>query len=116
MSRSPRAASPHLVSQSLCSALPLGYSHEVSSEWKTFARLILEATYEATLLAAAENAARHQGAPVYLTLVGGGVFGNRQEWIRDAMQRAFRRLEGVALDVRIVHYREVGAVFRRPWS
>lgn len=102
-----RGNSGHLVSQSFCSALPLRYSDTVSDEWKSFARLILEATYEATLLAAAENAARNDGAPVYLTLVGGGVFGNDPAWIAHAMRRAFERLANIALDVRIVHYRRV---------
>ena len=108
-----RAAPPHLVSQSFCSALPLSYGVS-SDEWSRFARLILEATYEATLLAAAENAARGRSATVFLTLVGGGVFGNRDEWIRAAMRRALKLLTDVALDVRIVHYRAVGASYRGP--
>ncbi|MCY4646762.1 MAG: hypothetical protein OXE73_07810 [Gammaproteobacteria bacterium] len=62
-----RSRSHHLVSQSLCSALPLSYSSASSLEWESFARLILEAAYEGTLLAAVENAGRNPGAPVYLT-------------------------------------------------
>ena len=108
-----RAESGHLVSQSLCSALPLGHTRGVSPEWRAFARLILEATYEATLLAGAENAVRNRGAPVYLTLVGGGVFGNRHGWIRDAMERAFGCVGEVVLDVRIVHYRGVNPLYER---
>ena len=107
-----QSPSRHLVSQALCSALPISYSDVGSPEWESFARLILEATYEGTLLAAAENADHNPAAPVYLTQVGGGAFGNRPEWIVNAMERAFHRLGDSGLDVRIVHYRRVGDRFR----
>ena len=81
-----QSRSRHLVSQALCSALPISYSDVSSSEWESFARLILEAAYEGTLLAAAENADHNPAAPGYLTQVGGGAFGNRPEWIVDAME------------------------------
>ena len=71
-----------------------------SPEWESFARLILEAAYESTLLAAVENAGRIPGAPVYLTQLGGGAFGNRTAWIVAAMERAFHRLADSGLDVR----------------
>lgn len=107
-----RSPSRHLVSQAFCSALPLSYSSSSSPEWESFARLILEATYEGTLLAAAENAERNPGAPLYLTRVGGGAFGNRTGWIVGAMERAFHRLAETGLDVRIVHYSGVRDRFR----
>lgn len=47
----------------------------------------VEAAYEGTLLAAAENADRNKGAPGYLTQAGGGAFGNRPEWSAGAMER-----------------------------
>ena len=76
--------------------------------WAPFASLVLEASYEATLLAALEACARHGGAGganrVYLTLLGGGVFGNRLEWIVRAIRRACAGLRGVALNVHIVSY------------
>ena len=102
-----RSPTRHLVSQVFCSALPLSYSSSSSPEWESFARLILEATYEGTLLAAAENAERNPSAPVYLTKVGGGVFRNPNGWIVAAMDRAFQRLAETGLDVRIVHYSRV---------
>ena len=107
-----RATPPHLVSQSFCSALPLGDSQATSDEWESFARLILEATYEATLLAAVENVARTGNPTVYLTLVGGGVFGNRHEWIHHAIRRALDRLSDTALDIRIVHYSHITPLYR----
>ena len=41
----------------------------------------------------------------YLTLLGGGVFGNRMEWIVDAIQYAMEKCTDFGLDVRIVSYR-----------
>ena len=101
-----RACPSHRISQCFCSALPLGrYARATSEEWESFAQLILEATYEATLLAGAENAASTGNSVVFLTKVGGGVFGNRYSWIRAAMCRAFGLVADTGLDVRIVHFR-----------
>ena len=107
-----RSQSRHLVSQAFCSALPLSYSSAGSPEWESFARLILEAAYESTLLVAVENARRIPGTPVYLTQLGGGAFGNRTAWIVAAMERAFHRLADSGLDVRIVHYSGIRDRFR----
>jgi hypothetical protein len=99
-----------VVSQAFCSALPVAYGGPIPVNlWEPFARLVLDATYEATLLAGARNAARGASNIVLLTLVGGGVFGNREEWILDAMRRALRRVQDIALDVRIVSYHEPSA-------
>ena len=51
----------HLVSQAFCSALPVSYSNIPSERWKSFAVLVLEGAYEATLWAAVVNA-RHSGS------------------------------------------------------
>jgi hypothetical protein len=45
-----------LVSQAFCSTLPVAYSQQAPRYWERFARLVLEAAYEATLWAAALNA------------------------------------------------------------
>ena len=60
------------VSQAYCSALPVAYSHVAADRWEPFARLVLEATYEATLYAALINMEMRGSNIVYLTLVGGG--------------------------------------------
>ncbi|TWU10153.1 hypothetical protein Poly21_51220 [Allorhodopirellula heiligendammensis] len=49
--------------------------------WTDFAKLILDAAYEATLLAAVLNASRTGVNVIYLTMLGGGVFGNEDAWI-----------------------------------
>lgn len=88
----------HAVTQVYGSALPVAYGAPAASLWEPFARLILEASYEATL----RLARIWQAEPVYLTLLGGGVFGNDNAWIADAMVAAVERVGG--LDVRIVSY------------
>ncbi|MFZ4549371.1 MAG: hypothetical protein ACOYN4_18135, partial [Bacteroidales bacterium] len=93
-----------LVSQAYCSALPVRYSPIHSDYWQEFACLVLEATYEATFYAALENFAKTGIDKVYLTLVGGGAFGNKEEWILDALRKAVSKFSDSPLDVRIVSY------------
>lgn len=99
------------VSQAYCSALSVSYNRDSDPElWQPFARLVLEAAYEATLLAGVINAARPGGRnSVYLTLLGGGAFGNQREWILDAIRRALESVRGQALDVWLVSYGSVPA-------
>ena len=100
------APGPHrpLVSQAFCSALPLSYGKLPPADWKPFASLVLEAAYEATLLAAVLNKQRGGPNTVFLTLLGGGAFGNPQEWIIAAIRRAFNVMANFDLDVRLVSY------------
>lgn len=92
-----------LISQSLCSALPVAYSVR-SRYWPPFAKLVLEAAYEATLWAAVLNAQRRQSNVVFLTLLGGGAFGNEPDWIYGAMRRSLQLVREFDLDVRVVSY------------
>jgi hypothetical protein len=94
-----------LVSQAYCSALPVAYSNLPAHLWKAFAGLVLEAAYESTLWAAVENARRGASNIVLLTRLGGGAFGNDDEWIHAAMRRALKLATGFDLDVRLVSYR-----------
>ncbi len=96
----------HLVSQAYCSALPVAYSPHDGRLWSSFARLVLEASYEATLCAALINAANTGNRRVFLTLLGGGAFGNHEDWILSAVERSLRRVRESALDVALVSYRE----------
>lgn len=91
----------HTVSQVYGSALPVAYCRHPQALWEPFARLILEASYDATLSAAAHNAS----PVVYLTLLGGGAFGNAVNWIVEAMEWALRRHARSGLEVAIVSYR-----------
>lgn len=96
---------PHpVVSQAFCSALPVAYSDVPRSYWEPFARLVLEAAYEATMWAAVLNAQRGASNLALLTFLGGGAFGNEDRWIDDAMRRALRMMLVFDLDVRLVSY------------
>lgn len=92
------------VSQIYCSALPVGYSQIESFYWEYFARIILEALYEATLYAGMVNMEKNNSDLVYLTLVGGGVFGNEEYWILESMQKAIEKFKNVPLNIKIVSY------------
>lgn len=96
----------HTVTQVFCSALPVAYSDVPPLHWEPFARLILEAAYEATLLVALQNRLDGGAATVLLTRLGGGAFGNPSTWIDDAIARALAVAKGAGLDVRLVQ-REV---------
>ncbi len=103
---------PTNVSQAFCSAISCGYSQVGLDHWAPLATLVLDAAYEATLLAALLSAEQPGVTPVgprkvWLTFLGGGAFGNRTEWIGGAIGRALARVEGTALDVRIAHYHRV---------
>ena len=94
----------HQVSQAYCSALPVAYSPVSAELWSQFARLILEASYEATICAAILNAQVHGNNQLFLTLLGGGAFGNVTSWIVESIARALLLYQNVDLDVAIVSY------------
>lgn len=98
------AGATHTVSQAYCSALPVAYSPHASELWEPFARLVLEAAYEATFAAAVLNRERTGCSRVYLTLLGGGAFGNCSAWILDAIRRAIELYYDSALEVYFVSY------------
>ena len=93
-----------LVSQVFCSAMPVSYSGLEPRAWAPLARLVLEAAYEATMLAAVLNAARGASQRLLLTRLGGGAFGNDDGWIDGAILRALGLASGYDLDVAIVSY------------
>jgi hypothetical protein len=105
---------PHLVTQVFCSACPVSYSanhggsdvwkhmnekekKKIQSQWVSLARLVLEATYEATMCAAVINAHLHGHQAgsnrVFLTRVGAGVFGNADEWVDAAINSALEKFK-----------------------
>jgi hypothetical protein len=94
----------HTVTQAYCSALPVSYSTLSADLWSGFAVLVLEAAYEATLGAAVLNCLQSGSRRLFLTLLGGGAFGNRTEWIISAIDRALRRYASFELHVSVVSY------------
>lgn len=103
----------HLVTQAYCSALPVAYSALTARLWERFAKLILEAAYEATFAAAVLNASKTGNNLVYLTLLGGGAFGNDQVWILDAIRRVCRLFQHSDLAVKIVSYKNANPSIRQ---
>ena len=96
--------STNIVSQAYCSAVPVSYSEHSTELWSRFAILILEAAYEATICAAIDNANHTGNNRVFLTLLGGGAFGNDTAWILGAIHRAVTRYADCGLDIAIVSY------------
>lgn len=92
------------VSQAFCSALPVAYGRVPPAHWQPFASLVLEAAYEATMWATLLNAQRGASNVVFLTLLGGGAFGNDRNWIQAAVRRALEMMRPFALEVRLVSY------------
>jgi hypothetical protein len=98
------ASCQHRVTQAYCSALPVAYCAFEPPQWERFASLVLDAAYEATLAAAVVNAATTGNNTVFLTLLGGGAFGNDTTWITRAILRAVQIYRDVGLKVMIVSY------------
>ena len=97
-----RGDDPPVVTQVYCSALPIAYSGIPADAWEPFARLVLDAAYEATLLSAAEQAWRGGSPTVLLTRLGGGAFGNPDGWIDAAISRGLAQVGRDGLDVQLV--------------
>ena len=96
--------SSHTVSQAYCSALPVAYSNHDAQLWEQFAKLILESSYEATICAAILNSRSTGNQRLFLTLLGGGAFGNAAGWIIEGIRRALDLYRHFALDVAIVSF------------
>jgi hypothetical protein len=94
----------HAVTQVYCSALPVAYTSHATAAWEPFARLVLDAAYEATLATALLNAEETGNGELYLTLLGGGAFGNPVAWILNSIRRATRVYASESLHVHVVSY------------
>ena len=90
----------------------MAYNRASSFDWAPLACLVLQASYEATLLAAVLNAQATGNPRVYLTAVGGGAFGNQREWIVQAMHRALLTVRHWPLQVHIVNYQSIHPAFQ----
>lgn len=100
-----------VVTQCFCSAISCGYSHGALDKWEMIAANVLKASYKATLWATVLNAERHgwttASRTVFLTMVGGGVFGNLPAWINQAIASACHELRQSGLIVHVVHFRNI---------
>lgn len=96
--------SQHLVTQIYCSALPVAYTDLAEEAWEPLARIILEGAYEATFWGALMQYQETGNRNLYLTILGGGAFGNPLEWIIDAIDRSLRLFSQSGLCVKMVSY------------
>jgi hypothetical protein len=128
------------VTQAYCSALSCAYSGMHNTHWEPLARLVLEANYESTLWAAVihhlegraarlartqkitsagvtpeQGPSRQCSNQVFLTFLGGGVFGNNPEWIGDAIGRAIAVLAAhkAPIEVNIAHFRSISRQYEK---
>jgi len=101
------------VTHCLSSAVPVTYNAGSTRmrDWEPLARIILKASYECVFHTAILNMMRHNGEggshKIFLTLVGGGVFGNRGSWIKDAIMHCCTRFKNFGLEVFLVYYGKV---------
>jgi hypothetical protein len=103
----------HLVSQAYCSALPVSYSGHAPHQWEPFASLVLESSYEATICAGILNSRSTGNRTLFLTLLGGGAFGNANQWIIGGIDRALKLYQHVDMDVAIVSYGSSNQLIRQ---
>ncbi len=66
--------------------------------------LILEASYEGVICAGILNYIKTGNNKIYLTLLGGGAFGNEREWIINAIARVLDIHKKANFQVFIVSY------------
>ncbi|UQB43164.1 hypothetical protein JX580_04615 [Thiomicrospira microaerophila] len=104
----------HHVTQVYCSALPIAYHPFMADDWTPFAQLVLDAAYEATFHVALHNAQRTGNSTLYLSLLGGGAFGNPTDWILDAIDKSLVRFENRGLDILFVSYGSANPTLT-PW-
>ncbi|KKR96862.1 MAG: hypothetical protein UU47_C0006G0023 [candidate division TM6 bacterium GW2011_GWE2_41_16] len=76
--------------------------------WDDMARMLLHAAYEGTVRAAYVSGC----SKLYLTLVGGGVFNNRIDWIVDSIERVMPLIRESGMEVTLVIYNGVDVSVR----
>ena len=91
----------HLINQVYASACSVSCSESEEGLWEPLATFVLEAAYEATLRWAFINA---NDKPVFLTQVGGGVFGNDMAWVKKAIDYACKEVGRSGLTVYEIGY------------
>lgn len=94
----------HCVSQVYCSALPLAYLNFKDELWQPFAKMVLETAYEATFHHALLERKRTGNRRIFLTLLGGGAFGNPIGWVIQAIEKALNQFANCDLEIIFVSY------------
>jgi hypothetical protein len=73
------------------------YPSTQKETWKSFACMVLEASYEACMLAAVHRMMRNKkgSTKVVISHLGGKAFGNDQDWVFTAINRAIQRTKAL---------------------
>lgn len=97
----------HRVCQVHAAAAPVAFTKQVrAKEWQPFACALLEAAFDAVLLAATLLAAKRKSrVQVFLTPMGSGDMGNRLNWVISAIDKALTTHAAAPLDVMLVHFK-----------
>lgn len=101
----------HRVTQVFCSALPISYWRDkgidisYTKQHHRLAIAVLRGAFKATLAVAAlrANTLKKERVKVYLSALGGGVFGTDPRWISQALTSALYEFRRAPLDVTLVH-------------
>jgi hypothetical protein len=95
------------VTQVYCSAVSCNYTSISKDLWQPLAEIILQAQYEGTIWTATLNYLRGGTNKLFMTFLGGGAFGNKEEWIEKGMRRALHIAEEyqTGLDIKICHFK-----------
>jgi hypothetical protein len=106
-----------LVSQIFCSAIPVSYNDRSIPQdlWEPLAKLLLEAQYEATLLLTwLLKESKNSSGSVFLTFLGNGAFGNKPEWIAEAINNSIKKVRDLGLDItiNICHYKIINEYYK----
>ena len=97
------------VTQVYCSAVGCNYTSIPKNSWQPIAEIILQSQYEGAIWSAVLNYLRGGTNKLFLTFIGGGVFGNKNEWIGRSISRALNiaKKYNTGLDIIICHYKHI---------
>lgn len=102
------ASGDQIVHHVYCAALDFSGSVPHNLLYDTIGKAILRASYKISILSAWENSVKYPdlagSKKLYLTLLGGGVFGNPHEWICDAVLENEQLIVESGLEVYLIFY------------
>lgn len=104
------------ICQVFCSTIAFSYEKnkkDQKKKWDPFCPNLLDAVYDATLTAGAILAnLKQERVKIFLTAIGGGVFGNPKKWIADAIKKSITKHKNEPLDVYLVSYSGIPEQFK----
>lgn len=113
-------SNPPIVTQVYASAPSIAYNTIKldTYEWNNLSQLLLNAQYESTIRVAFLNKIKHNkefnSNKVYLTFLGGGVYGNERDCILKAIARAINiaKKEKLGLQIYVCYYKKIDLTWK----